>query len=305
MLQTQIVTRTLADATRSAGIIAHIGIQPRLTPQALRDGLTPAGVRALDQQLSARSVTQDLARMKIWNARDEVIYSDDHSLIGRTLTPSDDLRDALAGKPHGAEVVSPAAHSETASEVGLGQLVEVYVPLRFHRSGPPAGVFEIYLSYRPIASAVTRDKRMIGLLIAVGLALLWAILYRIVARASRRLRRQADENYSLARYDQLTGLPNRNLFLEGLAEAVGGEDRGRGAVAILLIDLDRFTEINSTLGVANGDRVLCEIAARLRAELGPEAVVARLGADEYAVVCPRARGSAGALSTARSVQTEP
>ena len=303
VLQTQIVTRTLADATRSAGIIAHIGIQPRLTPQALRDGLTPAGVRTLDQQLSARSVTQDLARVKIWNARDEVVYSDDHSLIGRTLAPSDDLRDALAGKPKGAEIVTPEAHSETASEVGLGQLVEVYVPLRFDRSGPPQGVFEIYLSYRPIASAVTRDKRMIALLIAVGLALLWAILYRIVARASSRLRRQADENHRLARYDQLTGLPNRNLFLEGLAQAAGEEDQGRGAVAILLIDLDRFTEINNTLGVANGDRVLCEIAGRLRAELGPEALVARLGADEYAVMCPRAQGSAGALSTARAVQS--
>jgi diguanylate cyclase (GGDEF)-like protein len=303
VLQTQIVTRTLADATRSAGIIAHIGIEPRLTPQALRDGLTPAGVRALDQQLSARSVTQDLARVKIWNAKHEVIYSDDHSLIGRTLAPSDDLRDALAGKPDGAEVVNPAAHSETASEVGLGQLVEVYVPLRFHPSGPPEGVFEIYLSYRPIASAVTRDKRMIALLIAVGLALLWAILYRIVARASSRLRRQADENHRLARYDQLTGLPNRNLFLEGLSKAVSDEEPGHGTVAILLIDLDRFTEINNTLGVANGDRVLCEIAGRLRAELGSEALVARLGADEYAVMCPRAQGSAGALSTARALQS--
>ncbi len=240
--------------------------------------------------------------MKIWNAHDRVIYSDDHSLIGRTLTPSDDLRDALAGRPHGAEVVSPAEHSETASEVGLGQLVEVYVPLRFHPSSPPEGVFEIYLSYRPIASAVTRDKRMIALLIAVGLALLWAILYRIVARASRRLRRQADENHRLAHYDQLTELPNRNLFLEGLAEAVGDEDPDRGVVAVLLIDLDRFTEINNTLGVENGDRVLCEVARRLRGELGSEALVARLGADEYAVMCPRAQGSVGALSTAGAVQ---
>jgi diguanylate cyclase (GGDEF)-like protein len=302
VLQTQIVARTLADATRSAGIIAHIGIQPRLTPKALRDGLTPAGVRALDQQLSARSVTQDLARVKIWNARHEVIYSDDHRLIGRTLTPSDDLLNALAGKPDGAEVVTPTAHSETASEVGLGKLVEVYVPLRFHPGGPPQGVFEIYLSYRPIASAVSRDEQTIALLVAIGLALLWAILYRIVARASSRLRRQADENDRLARYDQLTGLPNRNLFLECLAEAVSDEVGGRDSVAVLLLDLDRFTETNNTLGVANGDRVLCEVAARLRDELGPETLVARLGADEYAVMCPRADGSAGALSTAQAIQ---
>jgi diguanylate cyclase (GGDEF)-like protein len=302
-LQSQIVTRTLDDATQSARIIAHIGIQPRLTPQSLRTGLTPAGVRALDQQLSARSVTQDLARVKIWNARHEVIYSDDHSLIGRTLKPSDDLLDALEGKPDGAEVVTPSPHSETASEVGLGQLVEVYVPLRFSRSGPPAGAFEIYLSYHPIAAALERDKRVIALLVAIGLALLWAILYRIVARASRRLRRQALENERLARYDQLTGLPNRNLFIEALEQAAREEDLAAGNVSVLMIDVDRFTEINNTLGAANGDRVLREVALRLSGDLGTDTLVARLGGDEFAVLCLRVQGTSGALRTAAEVQS--
>ena len=86
------------------------------------------------------------------------------------------------------------------------------MPLRFTAAGRPAGAFEIYLSYRPVAAAVARDKRMIALLLAIGLALLWAVLYRIVARASRRLRRQAAENYGLARHDPLTGLPNRTML---------------------------------------------------------------------------------------------
>ena len=122
------------------GIIAHIGIQPKIHAAGdLRDGLLAAGVAALDQQLSARSVSEDLARVKIWNAHHEVVYSDDHSLIGRTLTPSDDLLHALAGQPDDAEVVTPSPHSETASEVGLGKLVEVYVPLRFSSGRPAAG----------------------------------------------------------------------------------------------------------------------------------------------------------------------
>src|ERR1700728_2357 len=74
VLQAQIVSRTLADASEAARIIAHIGIEPHLSPADLRDGLTAAGVRELDRQLSARSVTQDLARIKIWNAHDRVIY---------------------------------------------------------------------------------------------------------------------------------------------------------------------------------------------------------------------------------------
>ncbi len=301
VLQTQIVSRTLADETQSARIIAHLGIQPRLSPQAMRTGLTPAGVRALDQQLSARSVTRDLARVKIWNARDKVIYSDDHSLIGRTLTPSDDLRDALEGRPDKAEVVDPAEDSETASEVGLGQLVEVYVPVRFSTSGPPAGAFEIYLSYKPTAAAVAHEQRTIALLVAIGLALLWAILFRIVARASQRLRRQARENFRLAHYDQLTRLPNRTMFIERVAEAVRREDPDGGSAAVLMIDLDRFTEINNTLGGVNGDRVLCEVARRLRAVAGDGVSAARLGGDEYALLCPRTRASAGAVRVARSV----
>ena len=55
---------------------------------------------------------------------------------------------------------------------------------------------------------------MIVLVVAIGLALLWAMLFRIVAQASRRLRRQSLENDRLARYDPLTGLPNRTLFRE-------------------------------------------------------------------------------------------
>jgi diguanylate cyclase (GGDEF)-like protein len=299
VLQAQVVSRALSDADQSAQLIARIGIQPRLTPHDLRYGLSAAGVRSLDDQLRARSVTQDLARIKIWNTRDQVIYSDDHSLMGHTLPPSDDLRNALAGRPNDAEVVTPSRQTETATEVGLGQLVEVYVPLRFAASGPPAGVFEIYLSYRPIAAALTRNKRMIALLVAIGLALLWSILYRIVARASRRLRQQADENDRLARYDQLTGLPNRTLFIEELEAA---EKRQPGSVAVLLIDLDRFTEINNTLGTENGDLVLHEIASRISAQVQHGALVARLAGDAYAVLLDGVQGIADALSAAALIQ---
>jgi diguanylate cyclase (GGDEF)-like protein len=302
VLQAQIVSRALSDADQSAQLIARIGIQPRLTPHDLRYGLNAAGVRSLDNQLRARSVTQDLARIKIWNTKDQVVYSDDHSLIGRTLTPSDDLSNALAGRPDDAEVVTPSPHTETASEVGLGQLVEIYVPLRFAPSGPPAGAFEIYLSYHPIAVALTRNKRMIALLIAIGLGLLWSILYRIVARASRRLRQQADENDRLARYDQLTGLPNRTLFIEGIENAVRRGKHWPGAFAVLLIDLDRFTEINNTLGTHNGDLVLCEIARRLRGNVQDDALVARLAGDGYAVLVHGAQGVPDALSTAAVIQ---
>jgi diguanylate cyclase (GGDEF)-like protein len=303
VIESQIVAHSVSDASQSARLIANIGIQPRLSPQELRNGLTPAEVADLDKQLRARSTTENLARIKIWNADDTVIYSDDHGLIDHKLSASDDLQHALDGRPDDAQVVTPEPGGETASEVGLGRLVEVYVPLRFTAAGRPAGAFEIYLSYAPIAASLDRDKRMIAFVIAIGLALLWAVLFRIVARASRRLRGQSRENYVLAHYDQLTGLPNRTLFRERLAASLRRAVAKRGDTAVLLMDLDGFKEINNTLGNTTGDLVLCEVSRRLRAQLGAETLLARIGGDEYAILCPRTDGVSGALATASTVQS--
>ncbi len=322
VLRQQIVQRTLEDAGEAAGLIARLGIQPRLTPADLEHGLSAQGVRSLDTQLQARSTTQDLARIKVWNTHHQIVYSDDHALIGRTLPEDDDLREALAGSPQAAEVVTPSLHSETASEVGLGRLVEVYVPMRFSPSEPPAGVFEIYLSYAPLAASLARDERIIALVIFCGLALLWAALFKIVSGATSRLRRQAQENDLLARYDQLTGLPNRTLFIERVTQALQDErpqpstehpQRRLGhsqheSVAVLLLDLDGFKEINDTLGNHNGDIVLREVASRLLgvashidAQVSVKIFAARLGGDEYAVLCTHIVDTSTAMEVAALV----
>jgi diguanylate cyclase (GGDEF)-like protein len=87
-----------------------------------------------------------------------------------------------------------------------------------------------------------------------------------------------------ARHDSLTGLPNRTAFHEAIGEAI--EDNRAGA-CVLLIDLDRFKDVNDTLGHRYGDMLLEQVSDRFRAQLGSEDTIARLGGDEFAVLHPR------------------
>ena len=88
-----------------------------------------------------------------------------------------------------------------------------------------------------------------------------------------------------AHHDTLTGLPNRALVLERLAEAIACARGQHASVGVLFVDLDRFKVVNDTLGHAAGDEVLIRIGQRLRAAVRPQDTVGRLAGDEFVVVC--------------------
>jgi diguanylate cyclase (GGDEF)-like protein len=116
-----------------------------------------------------------------------------------------------------------------------------------------------------------------------------------------RLRREAADKEYQALHDPLTGLPNRTLFRRRIDQAVAaarGTDRN---VAVMLMDLDRFKEVNDTLGHHNGDLLLQEVSARLTGLLRPGDVVARLGGDEFALLLPSIGTAREAIDVAETL----
>ena len=103
-----------------------------------------------------------------------------------------------------------------------------------------------------------------------------------ITQAMAELAEQAAQLKALAFQDPLTGLSNRQLFNDRLAEALRGP--GGTAVDVLLLDLDDFKEVNDILGHHAGDQMLIEVGRRLRACVRPDDVVARLGGDEFVVL---------------------
>ena len=148
------------------------------------------------------------------------------------------------------------------------------MPLQYDGADRPDGAVELYLPYAPVAAAVRDDVRTMTVALGVSLAVFYLVVFRLIASASTRLRRQtealqasADRDRHQSTHDALTGLPNWVLMQDRLDQGLAAASRSEGEVALLLIDLDRFKEINDSLGHSYGDKLLCQVGPRLRSVL--------------------------------------
>ncbi|WBB62870.1 bifunctional diguanylate cyclase/phosphodiesterase [Streptomyces sp. WMMC500] len=145
------------------------------------------------------------------------------------------------------------------------------------------------LGIAPLIIVVAVNTPVLLPLFAVPLIALDSSLWMARARVEEQLR------------DPLTGLPNRQWLLERTRHALGeAESTGRRA-ALILIDLDRFRAVNDTLGHRAGDRLLLQLAGRLRLALPRGAEAARLGGDEFAVLIPLTDSATSAQRVARTL----
>jgi diguanylate cyclase (GGDEF)-like protein len=158
---------------------------------------------------------------------------------------------------------------------------ETALVLRNHQ-GRSIGHF-IWKPFQPGDRISTRlAPALVAALLLIGGVL--TLMTRRLRRSAAELRASEAQAQHLAFHDALTGLPNRALFDDRLDQIIATARRADQSAALLYIDLDRFKQINDTLGHPAGDELIREVARRLSRSVREVDTVARLGGDEFAVI---------------------
>ncbi len=290
-LRSVITDRARDNAAKSALVYLQLVKQSFLSPSvAGQEG--PVGLANPAQQSMSAQILKDpvIAREVLgaiaWGADGTVAFSTATETIGTRQTLPESAVQALAGRPvtvlAGADRVRSDSY-DNATHAGETVMV-VDMPLSVVGDDAPEIVIEIVTEYSATQAAIRRDTAVVFAWLGAGLIALYLTLFRIVATASRRLRAHADANRELAEHDALTGLANRTLLQQRTTAALDDARRGVHGPALLLLDLDRFKEINDTLGHHHGDLLLRLVGPRLASVLGERDMVARLGGDEFVVL---------------------
>ena len=281
------IERTLARHAREHAALARLS-QIALREHQLRkliDEIVATVIDTLDLELCA------VSRLRADEKSLDIILS-----VGQpdplTSLPVDDGTQAGYALRIGEPVVSDDLLTETRFEptvlVGRGLRSGVSAIIEGHQR--PFGILSAHTS-RPRRFS-TDD---VNFLVAVA---------NILSAAVERSRKEEVARHA-ALHDTLTGLPNRSLALDRLDLALARRRRnGATTVALLLIDLDRFTMINESLGHGVGDEVLLALAERLREMLRVSDTAARMSADEFAVICESEGGVHDVVELAQRIGAE-
>ncbi len=233
------------------------------------------------------------------------------------LAEPDGIPRRISLDDHGTSEVEPISLDASsiitqAIETGVASLHTTTAPHRRSSYDPIAGRY-----VHAIVAPIVNESTAIGAIVALDrdeeldgfdeddLRLFEALVAHASANLERarlveELRYEVDSKSHQATHDMLTGLPNRTLFLSRATSALSGS----GGVAVVLLDLDRFKDVNDTLGHAIGDRLLCEVSERLLRAVGEQATVARLGGDEFALVIPNVTKAERAMAVVDELNAE-
>jgi diguanylate cyclase (GGDEF)-like protein len=265
------------NATAQARVLASTVLRGAVGADDFEGPVAGSRRAALDRLFSAELLRAGFIRATLLTEDGRVSYSTDHRLIDTRAGDRAHIREALGGTIRGD--VTTVRHGDASLKA-----LRTYAPVAV-RGG--SGVVVLYQDYGPIAKEANGTFLPVAGIFEVVLLLLFAALVPILRRVTLRIRRQMEEIEHRAHYDELTGLPNRTLFRICLQEDVAAARESGGTAVVLVLDVDRFKEVNDALGHECGDVLLEELGARLHSLCGHN-TVARLGGDEFAILLPAA-----------------
>ena len=263
----------------------------RVAPQAFRSVAGPARqlVDELRQQLNSGYLAPEGGRERTIGASEIAVVGNRPAIISvKPVVPeTDDV-----AQVHGTEPLHISVRYLDRSF--LARLSSLYGIDRARFSWTEGGAASVpllgpddkpigYLTWTPFEPGEQVEDSMVPVLFAALLAvgLLFGLLMLRVWRSRSDLEASREEAQHLAFHDSLTGLPNRALFEDRLEHALN--KRGHN-VALLLLDLDRFKNVNDTLGHQAGDALIREFGLRLGALTRDSDTISRLGGDEFAII---------------------
>ena len=280
-------------AMLKASVVAE-SIVDLLRPSDLSRPLSAARRDRLDRLFRARVLDAETVAASVAAADGRIVYATNATgRNGRVSSPAA-LLESLDGVVASELVTDDVDGKDT-------RVLRAYAPFRL-RDGT-TGAIVVDKDYGPIASAARRAAITVAAILELVLLSLWLCLFPIMRGVTKRMRRQLDTIAHQALHDDLTGLANRTQFGARVDEALAAEDGRRPALAVFFIDLERFKEVNDTLGHDWGNELLTLVAGRLRSIVGPGELVARLGGDEFGVLSEESTDARSALELAERLHT--
>jgi diguanylate cyclase (GGDEF)-like protein len=262
-------------ATERAQLVANAFARGNFRPADVAAPVRGARRAQLDDVMRRNPLLEGVLRVSVVGDGNVITYSTDHRRIGSSVADPATLDDVRSG-----EIVSRVEGVPDVGRPGTVKALVATLPVSI--GGDSVAAVTIEQDYAPIAAAARASLLPVAGVLELALILLFVFLVPSLSRAGRRLREYVAEIRYRATHDSLTGLPNREALQESLQAAVQGLRRGEHA-AVLLVDLDRFKEVNDSLGHDAGDDLLKDIAAGLL-QVAEDASVSRLGGDEFALV---------------------